>query len=138
MKISLKGKSASAKLSLAAGAVALIALIAFIIYGICYSAYADFGVGLFLLLSVLGYLAYTFFDGPVADFLPLAAVFCAAFGMGLIVINAYPVFADWYGNFNMYGSQGGLAPVAALLVLLVVSILCGIVTCFTRKHKGGK
>lgn len=138
MKFSLKGKSASAKLALAAGAAALAALAAFLVYGICYPVYADFGVGLFLLLGALGYLAYTFFDGAVFDFMPLAAVFCTTFGMGLLAINAYPVLGDWYGNFNMYGSQGGIGPVIALLVLLLASILCGIVTCFTRKSKEGR
>ena len=135
MNFSLKGKSASAKISLAAAAAALVSLVAFIIYGAKYSAYADFGVGLALLLGVLGYLAYVFFDYAVLDFAPFAAVFCSSFAMGLFAINAYPVLGDWYGNFNMYGSEGGITPVVIIMALTIVSILCGIVTCFTRKNK---
>ncbi|HIR83789.1 MAG TPA: hypothetical protein IAA56_00445 [Candidatus Galloscillospira excrementavium] len=137
MTLSIKGRGASVKLSLAAAAVGLISLIAFLIYGAVYPVYADFGVGIFLLLGVLGYLAYAFFDLPVLDFAPLAAVFCTSFGMGLFALNAYPVLGDWYGNFNMYGSEGGIVPVIIILAITLVSIVCGIVTCFTRKQKGG-
>lgn len=135
MNLSLKGKCKSAKLSLVTAAATLVSLVTFIIYGTVYSVYADFAVGLFLILGVMGYLVYAFVDIPVLDYAPLAAVFCTSFAMGLFAINAYPVLADWYGNFNMYGSEGGIAPVIAIISITLVSILCGIVTCFTHKYK---
>lgn len=135
MDLSVKCKSTSAKLGLVAAAAALVSLIAFLIYGAMYSAYADYGVGLFLALGLAAYVAYILFDGPVFDFMPLIGVFCSSFGIGLFAINAYPVLGDWYGNFNMYGSQGGITPVVVILVITLISILFGIITSFTRKHK---
>lgn len=138
MNLTTNVKSASAKLGLAAAAAALVSLAAFIAYGAMYPVYADYGVGLFLLLGLAAYVAYALCDGPVFDFMPLAGVFCSSFGLGLFAINAYPVLGDWYGNFNMYGSQGGIAPVIAILTITLGSILLGIITSFTRKHKEAK
>ncbi len=138
MKINVKEKSFSEKASLAGAGAALITAAAFCIYGAVYSQYADAGVAGFLLLGAAASLAYTFIDGTIADLGSLAGAFCVSFSMGLFFVNSYNVWADWYGNFHMYSSQGGIAPVIALLILYLVSIISNIVSCFAGKEEGGK
>lgn len=133
MKISLKGKSASALCGLTAAGLSAAAFIAFIIYGAVYTVYFDAVILLALLLGAAGNGAYALVDRPWAEFLGLAGVVCLGYGAGLFVLNAYPVMADWYGQFNMYGSQGGLAPVVVIAVLTLAAIVAGVVACFTRK-----
>lgn len=135
MKAKLKSAGTSAVISMAAAVLGLISLIAFLIYGIVYSVYFDLAVTVFLLLSIVGYAGYALWENRIAEILPLVAVICSGSGMGIFFLNSYAVWADWYGNFNMYGSQGGIAPVIAILAVTIVSIVCGIVACFTRKNK---
>ncbi len=135
MKVDFKKASGSAKTALVAAALELITLVVFLIYGATYSVYADWTVSLFLLLGIAGYVGYVLLNGPVADILPLAAVICGGLGMNLFFLNSYPVWADWYGHFNMYGSQGGLTPVLVIMIFAILSAVCGIITCFTRKEK---
>ena len=135
MKFDFKHSSGSIKAACVAAVLEAATLIAFIIYGAAYSVYADWTVSLFLLLGIAGYAGYILLNGPVADALPFAAVICGGLGMNLCFLNSYPVWADWYGHFNMYGSQGGVTPVIIILVLAILSVVCGIVACFTRKEK---
>lgn len=135
MKFDIKHTMLSAKFSLAAAALSLVSLVAFLIYGLVYPVYADWAAGLSLLLALAAYAGYALLDSPLTNILPLAGVILGGLGMNIIFLNSYTVWADWYGNFNMYGSQGGVAPVILILVLNILAILCGIVTCFTRKNK---
>lgn len=148
MKITDKKFSAGSMTSLIAAGLSLIATIAFLIYGTVYPVYFDAAVVIFLLLGVAGFAAYALWDSDIANILPLIAVLCGSIDMGVFFLNSYPVWADWWGNinmygsadgsFNMYGSQGGVTPVIIILVITVLSILCGIVTCFMRKNKEAK
>lgn len=133
MKISLKGKSASAVCALIAAGLSAVALAAFIIYGAVYTVYFDIVILMAILLGAAGNSAYALADRPWAEFLGLAGVVCLGFGVGLFALNAYPVMADWYGQFNMYGSQGGLAPVIVIATLMLAAIAASIAGCFTRK-----
>lgn len=148
MKITEKKLGGGSMTGLIAGGLSLIATIAFLIYGTVYPIYFDAAVVIFLLLSAAGYAAYALLNSDIADIIPLAAVLCGGIAMGVFFLNSYPVWADWWGNinmygsadgsFNMYGSQGGVTPVIIILVITVLSILCGIVTCFMRKNKEAK
>lgn len=73
-----------------------------------------------------------------AEYLGLAAVVLLSYATGLFFLNSYTVWADWYGNFNMYGSRGGVAPVIVQLVLLLAAIILGIVSCFQSKGESNQ
>ena len=108
----MKGKSISAKLSLAAAAVTLITLIVFVIYGAIYS----------------------YLDSVVILALALGVVCAAAYGVGLFFLNSYPVWADRLNNITMYGARGSLVPVVAIILLCFAAAILGIASCFTRKE----
>lgn len=133
MKLRIKNSGVSGRIALIAAIFGTAAFIVFLIYGVTYSAYADLGVAIALLLGVISYVAYIAIEQPLAEILPLAGVIATGIGMNIFFLNSYTVWADWYGNFNMYGSQGGITPVIVILVICVLSILSGIVACYTRK-----
>ena len=136
MKLTFKDMSLSRKAAAAGTALAVIALAAFIVYGAVYTVYYDLGVIVFLLLGALCSAAYVLADHKIAEFAPLAAVLLVTFALGLCFLNSYPVWADWYGGFTMYGSEGGIAPVIVLLVLDLAAIACDMIACFTQRAKG--
>ena len=137
MTKSLKGLSFSSYASLAGAVLVLADLIVFCIYGAVYPVYFDYGVVIFLVLGLAGAAGYALLDNAVSEWLNLVSVFCSTFALGVIFLNSYPVWADWYGGFTMYGSQGGIVPVVIVLALLLLGILAGIISCFTSKG-GGK
>ena len=130
----MKGKSISAKLSLIAAAVNLVALVAFIIYGAIYS-YMDSIVVLALLLGAVCGLAYALVDKKATEFLNLVQVLLVSYGVGLFFLNSYPVWADRLNNITMYGSRGTLFPVISILILCFVTVIIEIISCFTRKER---
>ena len=130
----MKGKSISAKLSLIAAAVNLVALVAFIIYGAIYS-YMDSMVVLALLLGVVCGGAYALVDKKATEFLNLVQVLLVSYGVGLFFLNSYPVWADRLNNITMYGSRGTLFPVISIMILCFVTVIIEIVSCFTRKER---
>ena len=129
----MKGKSISAKLSLIAAAVNLVALVAFIIYGAIYS-YMDSIVVLALLLGAVCGLAYALVDKKATEFLNLVQVLLVSYGVGLFFLNSYPVWADRLNNITMYGSRGTLFPVISIMILCFVTVIIEIISCFTRKE----
>ena len=133
MKIAIKGNGFSPVFALLSCLVSLAALIAFLIYTITYPVYFDSVVLIALALGAVCSAGYVLFHSKFSDYLNLIAVFCLSFGMGLFFLNSYPVWADWYGNFDMYGSQGGITPVIIILILFLVSIFLDIISCFQSK-----
>ena len=132
-----KVKSFSAKSSLVGVVLSAAALIGFTVYGMVYD-YFDTVVFLTLALGMVGMAAYALVDRAWSELLNLAAVACITFGMGLVFLNSYPVWADRLNNISMYGSRGTLVPVITLLVLMVAAIVVGIVSCFTQKEGKAK
>ena len=129
----MKGKSISAKLSLIAAAVNMVAMVAFIIYGAIYS-YMDSIVVLALLLGAVCGLAYALVDKKATEFLNLVQVLLVSYGVGLFFLNSYPVWADRLNNITMYGARGSLVPVVAIILLCFATAILGIASCFTRKE----
>lgn len=132
MKVKLN--SLSAKAGLLGAVLSIVTAVAFIIYGAIYNEYFDAAVLVCALLSAAALATYALKNSGVTEYLNLVGVFCLSFGMGLFFLNSYPVWADWYGNFTMYGSRGGVVPVIIILVLMLITILCGILSCFARKE----
>ena len=133
----MKAKLANrgARKSAIAAVITLVALVAFLIYGIMYPVYADYTVMIFYALGIACFAGHVFWDHPIAEVLPPCGVALTALAMNLMFLNSYTVWADWYGNFDMYGSQGGITPVIILMVLSLIAIIAGIVSCFSRKTK---
>ena len=129
----MKGKSISAKLCLAGGAVNLLALAAFCVYGAVYS-YLDSMVILTLALGAACAAGYALVDHKATEFLNLAQALLVSYGVGLFFLNSYPVWADRLNNITMYGARGGLAPVAAIMLLCFAAVFLAIGSCFTRKE----
>ena len=129
----MKGKSISAKLSLAAAAVTLITRIVFVIYG-AVDSYLDSVVILALALGVVCAAAYGLVDHRAAEFLNLVQVLLVSYGVGLFFLNSYPVWADRLNNITMYGARGSLVPVVAIILLCFAAAILGIASCFTRKE----
>lgn len=130
----LKNKKGFSTYAAAAAMLATAAaLIGFIIYGAMYNEYFDLVVFAGLILGLALLVFYLSSSSKIAELAPIAAIFCIAFAMGLFIVNAYPVIGDWYGNFNMYGSRGGLTPVIILGILDAVAALAAIAACFSCK-----
>lgn len=129
----MKGKSMSAKLCLAGGAIDLLALAAFCVYGAVYS-YLDLVVILALALGAACAAGYALVDHKATEFLNLVQVLLVSYGIGLFFLNSYPVWADRLNDITMYGARGGLAPVIAIMLMCFASVFLAIGSCFTRKE----
>lgn len=134
MKISVKEKGVCEKLALVSASVSVIGFVAFLIYGLVYSVYFDAAVLLCIALGAAGMAAYSLIPGSRSGIFGPAGILLLSFGLGLFFLNSYPVWADWYGDFNMYGSQGTITPVIIILVILLAAVLSGIISCFMRKE----
>lgn len=132
MKIFVKG--ACAKVALASSLVSVIGFVAFMIYGLVYSVYFDSVVLLSIAFGAAAIAVYSLIPKKKFGFFGPAGVLALSFGLGLFFLNSYPVWADWYGKFNMYGSQGTITPVIIILVILLTAILSGIVSCFMKRE----
>ena len=135
MKLCLKGKNPSARAALIAAAFSALGFIAFAIYGSVYTIYFDLTVLFGLLLGGACMAAYALIDKKISEFLNLVGIFLLSFSMGLFFLNSYPCWADWYGNFDMYQSQGGLGPVITILVIFLLAIVPGLISCFRVKEE---
>lgn len=127
-------KSFSALAALAGAVLSAVAAVADLIYGLVYSEYFDSVVLLCLVASAVCLGLYAFMNKAATEFLNLLSVLALGFGLGLFFLNSYPVWADWWGHFDMYGSRGGVGPVISIIVVIVVAAICGIVSCFGRKE----
>lgn len=127
-------KSFSAVAALAGAVLSAVAAVADLIYGLTYSEYFDSVVLLCMAASAVCLALYAFVNKAATEFLNLVSVLALGFGLGLFFLNSYPVWADWWGHFDMYGSRGGVGPVIAIVALTLVAAICGIVSCFSRKE----
>lgn len=134
MKDMLKNAGPGKKLSQLSALLSLFTLIVYTIYGIVY-IYFDWVVFLTLALTVVCAEGYVLLNNRASQYLNLASVACASFGMGLFFLNSYPVWADRLNNISMYGSRGTLFPVISIIVLVFASAIMEIVSCF---HTDGK
>lgn len=127
-------KSFSALAALAGTVLSAVAAVADLIYGLIYSEYFDSVVLLCLVASAVCLALYAVMNKVATEFLNLLAVLALGFSLGLFFLNSYPVWADWWGHFDMYGSRGGVGPVIAIIAITLVAAICGIVSCFGRKE----
>lgn len=119
--------------ALCGAAIAIITMIAFIIYGVTYD-YFDTGVVILLILAAACGVAYALVDAKWSKMLNLLAVLLVGMAMGVFFLNSYYVWADRLNNIEMYGSRGTLVPVIAIIVMCVLSAVAFIVSCFKEKE----
>lgn len=131
----MKNKRMSAKLSLYAAALSAVVAVFFLIYGLV-NAYFDIIILLADLAAAVLFWLYGTKEAGWSEYMGLGGVVLLSYSLGLFFLNSYTVWADWYGNFDMYGSRGGITPVIIQMVLLFAAILLGIISCF--QDKGGK
>lgn len=127
----------SRKISCAVTPIGLIALVAYIIYGVVFN-YFDTVVCAFLVAGTILGALYFWSESKISDVCNLLAVMCFSGAIALFFLNSFPVWADELNGITMYASRGGLAPVIAILVLLLVYTIAEIVSCFIPAQKGGK
>lgn len=128
---------ASRKISFAAALVGVVALIGYIIYGLTFD-YFDSVVCLFLAAGTVLSALHFWLEAKAADVCNLLGVMCFSGGIALFFLNSFPVWADELNGITMYASRGGLPPVIAILVLLLVYAIAEIVSCFIPTKKEGK
>ena len=131
---SYKTLCTSEKLSRVSALLGLVGLVAFCLYATLFR-YFDLAVLLTIAVGVVSTEGYLHVGGLPGEFLNLLGVGCYAYALGLFFLNSYPVWADWYGHFTMYGSRGGIAPVIAIMAILLAGCLTGIISCFTVKKE---
>ena len=110
-------------------------LAAYVIYGVTYD-YLDAVVVLSILLGGVCALGEALKGEKTLGLLCLLSSGCLSYGIGLFFVNSFPVWADNLNNITMYASRGGLAPVIAILVILMLAIAVDVVACLT--NKGGE
>lgn len=128
-------KSIGATLSLCAAVLSAACAVFFLIYGLV-NNYFDLVILLAELAAAGLFGLYGVKKAMWSEYMGLGGVLLLSYSLGLFFLNSYTVWADWYGNFDMYGSRGGITPVIIQMALLFAAILLGIVSCF--QDKGGK
>lgn len=126
------GKDAGARFSLFGAALALVCLVGYCIYGAVYD-YFDTVVFGGIVLGILFAGLYFLSDTAALGVFNLLSVLCLSAALGLFFLNSFPVWADRLNNITMYASRGGLEPVIAIMVVLIVCILAEIISCFLKK-----
>lgn len=111
----------------------LVGLIAYTVYGFVFD-YFDTAVFAAIVLGIiLAALDVTNKVQPVRVF-NLLCVVCLSFAIGVFFMNSFPVWADNLNGITMYGSRGGLPPVIAIMVIMLVAIISGIRACFAGEE----
>lgn len=129
------GRKLTSYLNLGAAAMCLITMITFCVYG-AVNRYYDSIVCLNIILAMLCFTGYFLFNAYKGGrVLNIIGVILLSFALTFFFINSYPVWADELNGITMYGSRGGLAPVIAIIVMMVLSVVAGIVSCFLQPEE---
>ena len=134
MKEKLSRCGASRKISGIISVVGLVALAAYIVYGVVFD-YLDSVVCLFMGAGIVLNALHFWLDARMAGTCNLLGVMCCSGAIALFFLNSYPVWADELNGITMYASRGGLPPMIAILVLLFAIAVAGIVSCFIPVKK---
>lgn len=126
MKLSLR--TIGSKIDLAATVLSLAALV------LCLVAGASTAVLLYLALAVGCGALYVLLANKFADVLNLLAVVFLGLAFSTYLIASIPTFLDFFNGITMFNSTGGIQMVVAVLVVMCVSALAHIVSCFMRRN----
>ena len=135
IKEKLGSNGLARNISCATTLLAVVTLIVYIIYGVTFN-YFDTVVCIFLIAAAALSAIHFYVNTKTTGICNLLSVMCISGATALFGLNSYPVWADEVNGITMYGSRGGLAPVITLLVLLLVSAIAEIVSCFIPEKEG--
>lgn len=127
MKLAVK--TIGGKIDLAAAVLALAALV------LCVIAGAPAMVLVYLALALVCGALYVLIENRFADALNLLGVVFMGFAFSNYLIASIPTFLDYFNGITMFNSSGGIQMVVAVLVVMGVSTLAYIVSCFMRRDK---
>jgi len=125
MKLAVK--TIGSKIDLAAAVLALAALV------LCVIASASAMVLIYLALALACGALYVLIDNKFADALNLLGVVFMGFAFSNYLIASIPTFLDFFNGITMFNSSGGIQMVVAILVVMGVSTLAYIVSCFMKR-----
>lgn len=125
MKLTVK--TIGSKVNLAAAVLALAALV------LCAMARTSTMVLIYLALALVCGVLYVLVDNKYADALNLLGVVFMGFAFSNYLIASIPTFLDFFNGITMFNSSGGIQMVVAILVVMGVSTLAYIVSCFMKR-----
>lgn len=126
----MKNKTVGSILDLAAAVLALIALAVYMVNGA-----GNVLVTFCVVLSLVCGVVYFVVDHPVADVGNLLGVVFIAIAMCNYLVDSIPSFLDYFNGITMFQSGGGMGTIVTLLVLMGISALVYIISCFMKRVK---
>jgi len=127
MKLAVK--TLGSKMDIAAAVLALAALV------LCVIASASSMVLLYLVLALACGVLYVLIENKFAEALNLFAVAFMGLAFSHYLIANIPTFLDFFNGITMFNSSGGIQMVVAILVVMGVSALAYIVSCFMKRDQ---
>lgn len=115
------------KIDLAAAVLSLAALV------LCVAAGASATVLLYLALALGCGVLYVLIPSKFADAFNLLGVVFVGLAFSNYLIASIPTFLDFFNGITMFNSTGGIQMVVAILVVMGVSALAYIVSCFMKR-----
>lgn len=130
----LKGLALGGKIDLVSAVVALVALVYYCISAPGVNNFAVV-VPVLIVLGVCAEVAYALIKNKWADLLSLVAVVLLVAAIAEVAISSINTFADVLSGITMFGSQGGIEWIVAVIVMLLVATVLEQVSCFMRRSK---
>ncbi len=125
MKLAVK--TIGSKIDLAAAVLALAALV------LCAIASASSMVLIYLVLALACGVLYVLIENKFADALNLVAVAFMGLAFSSYLVASIPTFLDFFNGITMFNSSGGIQMVVAIVVVMGVSTLTYIISCFMKR-----
>lgn len=124
----LNVQTIGSKIDLAAVVLSLAALV------LCAVARTSAMVLVYLTLALVCGVLYVMIAHKYADALNLLSVVFMGLALSNYLIASIPTFLDYFNGITMFNSTGGIQMVTAVLVVMGVSALAYIVSCFMKRN----
>ena len=121
-------KSVGAIMGLLSAALALVALILYIINGA-----SNIGVVCGLAAVTVSYLAYAFVPNKYLELLPLLANICITFSLGKFTVDCIANFMDYFNGITMFQSGGSIQAIFAIIGIMVASLILSVISNFMKR-----
>lgn len=115
----------------------LLQVVSIIVYTANAIRLAEFNakVVIFLVLAIILESIYIRVDHPIADVSCAVACVMITIAIGRLAIASIGTFADVLNGITMFGSSGELGYIIVLLIMMGVSLLIEIASCFMSRDK---
>lgn len=150
LKSLVTGKTLSAIMALIAAGLSLVVIILDAIYTSLYTQYVDDMVIWFLIFAMIFWIVYFLAkDNQILNWFGFIGLLFGGLALALFLTNSINVWQDvggsliqngeLFGTFNFFNSEGGPIFPAIIIILFLITEICGIISCFTSKvKKNGK